>query len=91
VRQEAKETEDDGAVPVQLDQVEGCISADLTVGTDVAGAPILKANHGILSTGMKLHGSGFLITPAEARSLGLGTISEVEHHIRTYRNGRDQP
>jgi hypothetical protein len=38
---------------------------------------------------MKLHGSGFLVTPAQARSLGLGTIPKLELHIRPYRNGRD--
>jgi hypothetical protein len=89
VRREAKEPEDDGAVPVQLDQVKGCISADLTVGPDVVGAATLKANYGISSPGMKLHGLGFLVTPSEARSLGFGVVPGVEQHIRKYRNGRD--
>jgi hypothetical protein len=38
---------------------------------------------------MKLHGSGFLVTPAEARNLGLGTKSGADLHIRPYKNGRD--
>ncbi len=34
-------------------------------------------------------GAGFIVTPAEARSLGLGTVPGLEKHIRKYRNGRD--
>jgi hypothetical protein len=42
-----------------------------------------------LLPGVKLHGSGFIITPDEAKALGLGTIKGLEKHIREYRNGRD--
>jgi hypothetical protein len=44
---------------------------------------------GISSPGVKLHGAGFIVTRREAASLGLGTVTGLERHIREYRNGRD--
>ena len=75
--------------PVRFEIEKGKIFADLRIGADVAGAVPLKANEGICSPGMKLHGAGFIVTPAEARALGLGTVPGLKHHIRDYRNGRD--
>lgn len=75
--------------PVTLTEQVGKIFANLRVGADVAGAKALRANDGISSPGVKLHGAGFIITPAEAQALGLGTVPGLEAHIRTYRNGRD--
>src|SRR3546814_13770247 len=34
-------------------------------------------------------GAGFIVTPAEAHTLGLGNDSGLAEHIRPYRNGRD--
>ena len=65
------------------------INADLTVGVDVTQALPLRANAGLSSPGMKLHGSGFIVTPTEAAELGLGTVSGVELVVKPYRNGRD--
>lgn len=67
----------------------GRINADLTVGADVTKATQLLANEGVCSPGVKLHGSGFIITPGEAEALGLGRRAGLENHIRPYRNGRD--
>lgn len=75
--------------PVRFEVEKGKIFADLRIGADVAGAMPLKANEGISSPGVKLHGAGFIVTPAEARALGLGTVPGLENHIRDYRNGRD--
>lgn len=75
--------------PVRFEIEKGKIFADLRIGADVAGAVPLKANEGISSPGVKLHGAGFIVTPAEARALGLGTVPGLENHIREYRNGRD--
>ena len=74
---------------VELSERRGIINADLTVGPNVAAAQPLKANERVSCPGVKLHGSGFIVTPAEARQLGLGRIPGLEHHIRQYRNGRD--
>jgi hypothetical protein len=68
---------------------EGKINSDLTVGVDVTAAQELIANQGVCSPGMKLHGSGFIVSPQEAEHLGLGKRAGLEKHIRVYRNGRD--
>ncbi|WP_349358160.1 DNA methyltransferase [Stappia sp.] len=67
----------------------GIIHSDLTVGVDVSSVQELKANEGLSSRGMALHGSGFIVTPQEAAHLGLGRRPGLENHIRAYRNGRD--
>jgi len=67
----------------------GTINSDLTVGVDVTAAVALEANEGLCSPGVKLHGAGFIVTPEEARHLGLGRRPGLERHIRDYRNGRD--
>lgn len=38
---------------------------------------------------MKLHGAGFIVSPATAAALGLGKVPGLERHIRPYLNGRD--
>ena len=89
VTEEVKgQTEAEGRV-VRFDIQKGKIFANLRIGADVAGAVPLKANDGISSPGVKLHGAGFIVTPNEARALGLGTVPGLENHIRDYRNGRD--
>ncbi len=75
--------------PVRFEIEKGKIFADLRIGADVAGALPLKANEGLAHRGMQLIGAGFLVTPAEARALGLGTVPGLENHIREYRHGRD--
>ena len=75
--------------PVRFDIEKGKIFADLRIGADVAGAVPLKANERLAYRGMQLIGAGFIVTPAEARALGLGTVPGLENHIRHYRNGRD--
>ncbi len=82
------ETESEGR-PVTFSIEKGKVFADLRIGADVAGAVPLRANEGISSPGVKLHGAGFIVTPAEARALGLRTVPGLEAHIRDYRNGRD--
>jgi hypothetical protein len=67
----------------------GRVNANLSVGPDPSQAKPLLANEGIASPGVKLHGSGFIVTPAEARALGLGTREGLDMHIRPYRHGRD--
>ena len=77
------------AADVVLSEVEGSINADLTIGADVTKAHALKAGEGLASPGVKLHGAGFIVTPDEARALGLGRVPGLERHILAYRNGRD--
>ena len=80
----------DGDQPkVELARAHGAIHADLTVGANATAVTPLRANEGLASPGVKLHGDGFIVTPAEAAFLGLGKRPGLEGHIREYRNGRD--
>ncbi len=84
------ETPSDGPeVHVALSEAFGLINADLTIGADVSGATPLSANENLSCPGVKLHGSGFIVTAQEASALGLGRISGLDAHIRPYRHGRD--
>ncbi len=74
---------------IELGISEGRINSDLTIGVDMTQAAPLRSNHGLCSPGVKLHGAGFIVTPAEARALGLGLRKGLEDHVRDYRNGRD--
>jgi hypothetical protein len=79
----------EGVPEVVLATSEGVINADLTIGVDVKAAKPLRANERIASPGVKLHGAGFIVTPAKAAALGLGRVPGLEAHIRPYLNGRD--
>jgi hypothetical protein len=80
---------DTDAPLVELSESKGVINSDLTVGADVTTALPLHANDGLCSPGVKLHGSGFIVTPMQAEHLGLGRRAGLDKHIRNYRNGRD--
>lgn len=76
-------------VDVSLQERQGKIFADLNIGADVASSQKLQANNAISSNGVMLAGAGFIVTPEEASSLGLGVVPDLQNHIRAYRNGRD--
>ncbi|MFC3594490.1 class I SAM-dependent DNA methyltransferase [Novosphingobium piscinae] len=80
---------DSDAPDIAFSEASGEVHADLTVGADVTAARPLRANDGICSPGVKLHGAGFIVSPAEAKALGLGTRAGLDRHIRPYRHGRD--
>ncbi|WP_285710477.1 class I SAM-dependent DNA methyltransferase [Erythrobacter oryzae] len=67
----------------------GKINPTLSLGADTSSVQPLRANEGLASPGVKLHGSGFIVTPSEAEHLGLGKREGLEAHIRPYRHGRD--
>lgn len=77
------------AADVELERRDGAINPDLTIGVDVTNAQSLKSNEGLASRGVSLHGSGFIVTPDQARDLGLGRVPGLEAVIRPYRNGKD--
>jgi len=85
-REEALDTD---SPIIEFNQGNGTINPDLTIGADVTGSAALTANAFLCSPGMKLHGSGFIVTRQEAEVLGLGKRPGLEKHIRAYRNGRD--
>jgi hypothetical protein len=74
---------------VRLAQQRGMIRSHLEIGADISSAHALKANDRVCSPGVKLHGSGFIVTPQQAQGLGLGTVPGLDKHILPYRNGRD--
>lgn len=90
LREVVREAELDTDTPtIELSDRRGHIHSDLSVGVDVTAAAPLLANEGICSPGVKLHGAGFILKPAEAEHLGLGKRVGLNKHIRPYRNGRD--
>lgn len=74
---------------VTFSERRGRVFANLQAGVDVASAQALRANDGLSSPGVKLHGAGFIVTPERAKSLGLGSVEGLDAHIRPYRHGRD--
>jgi hypothetical protein len=74
---------------IELTERAGRINADLSVGADVTQTLPLRANTGLCSPGVKLHGAGFIVTPTQAQTLGLDEREGLARHIRPYRNGRD--
>ena len=89
MRVQAEQDVGEDAIKVVLVPRQGMIHADLTIGADVTGTQPLRANEKLSSPGVKLHGAGFIVTPDEAISLGLGRTPGLDKHILAYRNGRD--
>lgn len=85
-RQFADEGED---VVQAFTEKVGLIGPDLRVGANVAAAIRLRSNLGLCSVGMKTIGEAFQVDAATARQLGLGTVPQLEQHVRPYLNGRD--
>ncbi|MFC5412384.1 class I SAM-dependent DNA methyltransferase [Larkinella bovis] len=79
----------DDAAEVTFSTRQGAILSDLTIGAELDSAKSLRANEGISSPGVKLHGAGFIINKEKAYQLGLGCTVGLENHIRHYRNGQD--
>ncbi len=69
--------------------VAGMIFPNLTIGIDTDKARPLRANDRLCSPGVKLHGSGFIITAERAKQLALGSAPGLQRHIRPYCNGKD--
>jgi SAM-dependent methyltransferase len=74
---------------VVVSHQKGIIFSKLQIGADVAGVRPLAANRGLAHMGVKLHGMGFIVSPAEARQLGIATLPGLKDHIRSFANGRD--
>jgi hypothetical protein len=89
VATESKEKSEADGRAVTFDHQIGKVFANLQIGANVAGSKPLLANEGLAYRGVQLIGSGFIVTPEVAKSLGLGAVDNAENHIREYRNGRD--
>lgn len=84
-----EEERGDEAAAIEFLNLVGLIQADLRVGADVGSVAALQANEKVSCPGVKLHGAGFIVSPEEAKALGLGRVDDLEKHIRHYRNGKD--
>ncbi|MFZ5426793.1 MAG: class I SAM-dependent DNA methyltransferase [Thermodesulfobacteriota bacterium] len=78
-----------GEVVVEMLESTGHVNPDLSLGADLSASKALKACEGMSCPGVKLHGAGFIVTPEQAKCLGLGSRAGLEQHIRRYVNGRD--
>ncbi|MFT7137173.1 MAG: hypothetical protein ACI80I_003184 [Akkermansiaceae bacterium] len=89
VTNESKETgETDGRVVVFNNQI-GKVYANLKMGANIAGTKALLASDELAQMGVKLHGSGFIVSDMKAAELLDGVADPLKIHIRPYRNGRD--
>ena len=79
-----------GETDVVCSQRWGLILSDFTIGANLAQAIPLAANAKLANVGVIPHGSGFLVTDAEAQTLRRSLeLSVAVRVLRTYRNGRD--
>lgn len=74
---------------VVLASREGKVRTDLTIGADLSSVRPLVANGMLAYRGVQTIGAGFIVSPAQAKSLGLGRVEGLNAHILDYRNGRD--
>ena len=74
---------------VKIKELQGQISADLTIDPTLSATAPLKANRGIAIRGVCLVGEGFVTSRADALDLGLGRDVGVEGIIKPFRNGKD--
>jgi len=77
-----------GENDVQLTLVLSSIAPDLSTGTDVGGATVLRANGDVCFQGMNLVGEGFRLTRATITDLGY-TKGRLPSQIRRYQKGRE--
>jgi len=87
ILQESRTDED--ARKIEFRWKQGKLHSNLAAGANTSAAASLVSNSNISSPGVKLHGSGFIISSEEAKTLGLGSVDGLETYIRRYRNGRD--
>jgi SAM-dependent methyltransferase len=74
VREEGLDTDEPC---LEFKEKRGHINSDLTVGVDVTRTQKLLGCAGIAHDGVKLHGSGFIVSPSEAEHLGLGRVPGI--------------
>ncbi len=84
-----EQAHENGENQVTLARNAGMLAANLQIGADLISCGPLLANLKLSCPGVKLHGSGFIVTQKDASLLGLGSVPDIEKHIRGYRNGRD--
>lgn len=90
VSETSADTPEDEAEHINvLFQKAGIISSTLDVGADISSTISLKANYGLASTGVKLHGSGFILSRQEAAEMTGDFSNKNIEVVQQYRNGKD--
>ena len=84
-----EENQRDGEPCITFENERGRISPRLKIGSDPGAARRLQANARICFQGCKLGGSGFIISPLQAQSLGVGRIAAVTARVHSILRGRD--
>ncbi len=77
-----------GEAEVQFESHRGTLNADLTLGSNVTKAVVLKANDSISQQGVILVGEGFRLNEAEAETL-LERAPNCKERVRPYIIGQD--
>jgi len=80
---------EDGSSEVTLSTKVGTIQSDLRIGAGVNAAQALAANAGLASKGVQLHGTGFVLSPDEAKALRQADGNKALAVIKPYICGRD--
>jgi hypothetical protein len=79
----SEETREDGENEVTLSRSGGVLAPNLQIGADLTSSNSLQSNEGLSSMGVKLHGKGFLLDPANFRNL-LAEQPECQNLIFPY-------
>jgi hypothetical protein len=85
--EETKEGSDE--VEVYTSERSGAINASLQLGADTGTVAELRGNSLLCCVGIKTIGAAFVVTSAEAESLGRSRHPGLAAHIREYLNGRE--
>lgn len=85
----AEQATSDGEHEVVLSRRGGVLTPNLQIGADLTSCHALEANSKLSCPGVKLHGSGFIVSHEKAIQLGIDTVPGIEKHLLGYRNGKD--
>lgn len=80
---------EDGENEVVLSTSGGVLATNLQIGADVSSSVSLVANSKLSCPGVKLHGSGFIVSDSELEKLEARPDGVASKVIKGYRNGRD--
>jgi hypothetical protein len=71
----------DGSANVSFAERHGSMNADLTIGANLVRVAPLRANDGLCTNGVALHGHGFVVAPDVAGKLRASGASVVKRYL----------
>jgi len=83
-----EEPQPDGSETISFTSLHGKISADLTLGADVASVIPLAANEGLVSRGVQTISEGFVL-PKEKAEEWIAADKKCRRFLRPFLNGKD--